>query len=150
MWILNLENEEISLHNHILYRKCICNMPDIQNNLLLRTSIKRNKTRINSVAFRQKRTIPPGDRRWQANLVANFMVRVVSRGQSDEFLRLLILIFYVQSNISSLSSWGWVEPVQDQPFICKSDSAENRTRDLWICSKELWPLGHRSGPILIK
>jgi hypothetical protein len=40
---------------------------------------------------------------------------------------------------------GWVEPVPDQPLLRKSDKAGNRTRDLWICSQELWPLDSRGG-----
>jgi hypothetical protein len=35
-----------------------------------------------------------------------------------------------------------VDPVPD-PFLRKSVSAGNRTRDPWICSQELWPLDHR-------
>jgi hypothetical protein len=46
-----------------------------------------------------------------------------------------------------LSSRGWVDPVPDPLLHRKSGSAGNRTRDLWICSRELWPLDHRGGPI---
>jgi hypothetical protein len=38
-----------------------------------------------------------------------------------------------------------VDPVPDQLLLRKSGSAGNRTRDLWICSRELWPLDHRGG-----
>jgi hypothetical protein len=38
-----------------------------------------------------------------------------------------------------------VDPVPDAPFLRKSGSAGNRTRVLWICSEELWPLDHRGG-----
>jgi hypothetical protein len=38
-----------------------------------------------------------------------------------------------------------VDPVPDPLLLRKSDSAGNRTRDLWICSQELWPLDHRGG-----
>jgi hypothetical protein len=44
-----------------------------------------------------------------------------------------------------LSSRGWVDPVPDPLLLRKSGSAGNRTRDLWICSQELWPLDHRGG-----
>jgi hypothetical protein len=44
-----------------------------------------------------------------------------------------------------LSSRGWVDPVPDPLLLRKSASAGNRTRDLWICSQELWPLAHRGG-----
>jgi hypothetical protein len=43
-----------------------------------------------------------------------------------------------------LSSRGWVEPVSDPLLLRKSGSVGNGTRDLWICSQELWPLDHRS------
>jgi hypothetical protein len=38
-----------------------------------------------------------------------------------------------------------VDPVPDPLLLRKSGSAWNRTRDLWICSQELWPLDHRGG-----
>jgi hypothetical protein len=44
-----------------------------------------------------------------------------------------------------LSSWGWVDPVPDPLLLRKCGSAGNRTRTLWICSQELWPLDHRGG-----
>jgi hypothetical protein len=42
-------------------------------------------------------------------------------------------------------SRGWVDPVPDPLLLRKSGSAENRTRNLWIWSKELWTLDHRGG-----
>jgi hypothetical protein len=42
-----------------------------------------------------------------------------------------------------LYSGGWVDPVPNPLLLTKSGSAENRTRNLWICSQELWPLGQR-------
>jgi hypothetical protein len=42
-----------------------------------------------------------------------------------------------------LYSRGWVDPVPDPLLLRKSGSARDRTRDLWICSQELWPLDHR-------
>jgi hypothetical protein len=41
-----------------------------------------------------------------------------------------------------LSSWGWVDPVLDPLLLIKFGSGGNQTRDLWICSQELWPLDH--------
>jgi hypothetical protein len=38
-----------------------------------------------------------------------------------------------------------VDPVPDPPLFRKSCSFENRTRGLWICSKELSPLDQRGG-----
>jgi hypothetical protein len=44
-----------------------------------------------------------------------------------------------------LSSQGWGDPVPDPLLLKKSASAGDRTRDLRICSQELWPLDHRGG-----
>jgi hypothetical protein len=44
-----------------------------------------------------------------------------------------------------LSSRCSVDPVPDPLLLRKSGSAWNLTRDLWICSQELWPLDHRGG-----
>jgi hypothetical protein len=41
-----------------------------------------------------------------------------------------------------LSLRGWVDPVQDPLLLRKCGRAGNWTRDLWICSQELWPLDH--------
>jgi hypothetical protein len=38
-----------------------------------------------------------------------------------------------------------VDPVPEPLLPRKSGSAGNRSRDLWICSKKLWLLDHRSG-----
>jgi hypothetical protein len=38
-----------------------------------------------------------------------------------------------------------VNPVPDPLLFRKSDSAGNRTRDLWDSSQELWSLDHRGG-----
>jgi hypothetical protein len=40
-----------------------------------------------------------------------------------------------------------VFPVPGPLLLRKSGSAGNRTRDLWICSQELWPLDHRGGQL---
>jgi hypothetical protein len=47
-----------------------------------------------------------------------------------------------------LYSRGWIDPVPEPLLLRKSGSAGNRTRDLWICSQELWPLDHRDGSAL--
>jgi hypothetical protein len=49
-----------------------------------------------------------------------------------------------------LSSQGWVIPVPDPLLLRKSGSSGNQTRDLWICSQELWPLDHSSSHILLE
>jgi hypothetical protein len=38
-----------------------------------------------------------------------------------------------------------VDPVPDPLLLRKFGSAENRTRDLWVSSQELWPLDYRGG-----
>jgi hypothetical protein len=38
-----------------------------------------------------------------------------------------------------------VNPVPDPLLLRKSGSCGNRTRNLWICGQELWPLDHGSG-----
>jgi hypothetical protein len=43
-----------------------------------------------------------------------------------------------------LYSRDWVDPVPD-PLLRKSGSAGNRTRNLWICNQEHWPLNQRGG-----
>jgi hypothetical protein len=37
---------------------------------------------------------------------------------------------------------------RSKPTTQKIGSAGNQTRDLWICSQELWSLDHRGGPFL--
>jgi hypothetical protein len=49
-----------------------------------------------------------------------------------------------------LYSRGWVEPVPDPLLLRKCGSLGNRTWDLWICSRELWPLDHRADAALSK
>jgi hypothetical protein len=51
--------------------------------------------------------------------------------------------YYFIQVAPQLSSRGWVDPVPDPLLLIKSGGAGNRTRDLWICSQELWPLDHR-------
>jgi hypothetical protein len=43
---------------------------------------------------------------------------------------------------AQLYSRGWVDHVSDPLVLRKSGSAGNRSRNLWICSQELWPLDH--------
>jgi hypothetical protein len=40
-----------------------------------------------------------------------------------------------------------VDPVPDPLLLRKSGSSGNRTRDLRICSQEVWPLDHRGGQV---
>jgi hypothetical protein len=50
--------------------------------------------------------------------------------------------YYFLQVAPQLYSRGWVDPVPDPLLFC---STRNRTRDLQICGKELWPLDHRGG-----
>jgi hypothetical protein len=38
-----------------------------------------------------------------------------------------------------------VDPLPDPLLGRESGSAGNRTRDLWVCTQEVWPLDHRGG-----
>jgi hypothetical protein len=49
-----------------------------------------------------------------------------------------------------LSSRGWVDPVPDPLLRRKSGSVGNQTRDLWICSQELWALDHRDSLVRLR
>jgi hypothetical protein len=93
----------------------------------------------------------PSDRRRSAKLVPAFAARgfrVVS--VTDPHGRILGFLdrsrYYFFQVAPQLYSRGWADPVTDPVLLRISGSAENRTRDPWICSKELWPLDHRGGP----
>jgi hypothetical protein len=45
-----------------------------------------------------------------------------------------------------LRSQGWVHPVPDPLHLRRTSSSEIRTRDLWTCIQELWPLDHGGCP----
>jgi hypothetical protein len=51
-------------------------------------------------------------------------------------------LYYFFQVAPPLCSRGWVDPVPDPLLLRKSGSDENRSRDLWICSPELWPVDH--------
>jgi hypothetical protein len=53
------------------------------------------------------------------------------------------LLFH--SSCSSVILTRLSGPVPDTLFLRKFGNAGNRARDLWICSRELWPLDHRGG-----
>jgi hypothetical protein len=87
----------------------------------------------------------PSDRRLSAKLVqtlANRGCRVVSAVNFGFLDRGRYFSIQVAPQ---LSSRGWVDPVPDPLLLRKSGSSGNRTRNLWICSQELWPLDHRGG-----
>ena len=87
-----------------------------------------------------------------AKIVPTFADRGVSRGQRNGSPRPLISVYgtwiatyfiQVTPQLTSRGSRGWVYPVPDPLLLRKSGSAGNRTRDLCICSQNLWPLDHR-------
>jgi hypothetical protein len=84
------------------------------------------------------------------NLVPTSADRGVRRGQRWGSLTVVNLSFldrsrYIFQVTPHLSSRGWVDPVPDPLLLRKSGSAGNRTRDLWVCNQEVWPLEHKGG-----
>jgi hypothetical protein len=53
--------------------------------------------------------------------------------------------YYFFHKAPRLYSRVWVDSIPDPLLLRKSGSTRNRTRNLWICSQELWPLDHRGG-----
>jgi hypothetical protein len=89
------------------------------------------------------------------NLVPTFADRVVSRGQRGGSPTVVNLSFLDRSRYFSFKYLliyphnGWVDPVPDPPLLRKSGSAGNRTRELRVCSQEVWPLDNRSDSVYI-
>jgi hypothetical protein len=88
----------------------------------------------------------PSDCRLSAKLVRTFVDRechVVS--VTDPYCRILGFLnrrrYFFFQVAPHLYSRGWVDP-SSRPTTSQKI---NRTRDLWICSQELWPLDHRDG-----
>jgi hypothetical protein len=88
-------------------------------------------------------------------LEPNFSDRGLSHDQCGGPLTVVNLSFLDRSRYffiqvaPHISSWGWADPVLDPLLLGKSRSAGNRTRVLWICGQELWPLDHRSGSSVV-
>jgi hypothetical protein len=104
----------------------------------------------NSKALVHKRTIPTERSPLIGQTSANFWGCWMLCGHHNESLRLYShfsrpkpLLFLTSS--SSIVLTSWVDPVPDPLLLRKSGSIGNWTRDLWICSQELWPLDHRGG-----
>jgi hypothetical protein len=69
-----------------------------------------------------------------ANFFADRGYRVVSAADPHgRILGFLERNRYYFFQVAQLYSRGWLDPVPDSLFLRKSGSAENRTRDLWIC-----------------
>jgi hypothetical protein len=106
------------------------------------------------MALVRKRTIPTERPPFVGEVVPTFAdrgCRVISA--MDSHGRILYFLdrscYYFFQVAPQLYTLGWVEPIPDPLLLRKSGSAENRTRDLWICSQELWSLDHRGGPFHI-
>jgi hypothetical protein len=103
------------------------------------TVYKQNK---NSVALVREQTIP-SDRSLSAKLVPNFVDRgcrmVSTTDPHGRILGFLCQSHYFFQVAPQLYSRGWVNPVPDPLLLRKYGSARNQTRDLCICSQELWP-----------
>jgi hypothetical protein len=95
----------------------------------------------NSVSLVRERTIPI--ERPPLVVEVSAECRVVSAtdfyGRDLGFLDRRLYFFFQVAH--QLYSRGWLYPVPDPLLFRKSD----RTRHLWICSQELWPLDHRGG-----
>jgi hypothetical protein len=84
-------------------------------------------------------------------LVPTFADRGVSRDQRGGKTTAVNLSFLDRTHhfffqvVPHSGSRSWVDPVPDPLLLGKSGGAGNRTRDLLICSQELWPLDHRDG-----
>jgi hypothetical protein len=74
---------------------------------------------------------------------AAWSARLIPYGRILGFLTQIRYVFFQVA--PQFYSQGWVDPVPDPLILRKSGSAGNWTRDLWICSQELWPLDHRCG-----
>jgi hypothetical protein len=101
----------------------------------------------NSVALVRKRTIPNERPPHVDEVSANFCGWKVSCGQRKRsprpyfrFSRPESLLFLSSSPSILLTRLS--EPRSRPTTSQKICSAGNRTRDLWICSQELWPLDH--------
>jgi hypothetical protein len=77
-------------------------------------------------------------------IFANRVCRVVSADPNGCILSFLDRSHYDFFQVApQLYSWGWMDPVPDSLLLRKSSNARNRTRALWICSQEPWPLDYR-------
>jgi hypothetical protein len=102
----------------------------------------------NSVASVRERTIPTERPPSVSEVSSNFFklegANVVS--VTNPYGRILGFLdrsrYYCFQVAPQLYSRGWVDPVPD-PLLFFLVVSGNRTRDLRICSQELWPLVHR-------
>jgi hypothetical protein len=102
------------------------------------------------VALDRERTIPTERPPLVDEVSANFFEYRVSRGQRNGSPRPCSRFSIPEPLLFLLSSSSIVLPMLSWPRSRPTTSqniwyAGNRTRDLWICSQELWPLDHRGG-----
>jgi hypothetical protein len=109
-------------------------------------------TQTNSVAFSPQANYTD----WETatcrrNVVPTFVDRGVSRCQHGGSPTVVNLSFLDWSRYFSFKSLliyrhnGWMDQVSDILLLRISGSDGNRTRDLWVCSQEVWLIDHRSG-----
>jgi hypothetical protein len=71
----------------------------------------------------------------------------IPHGRQSQISRTKLLLF--NQVAPHLSSRYWMDPIPDPLLLRKSGNAWNRTRDLWICSQEVWPLHHRGRSLVL-
>jgi hypothetical protein len=108
------------------------------------------KKNLNSVVLVHEQTLLTAWPPLVSEISANFCGRKVSCGRGNgsphPYSQFLDQSHYFSFQIApKLYSRGWVDPVPDPLLLRKSCSDRKRTRDLWICSQELWPLDPRGG-----
>jgi hypothetical protein len=75
--------------------------------------------------------------RWSAKLVTILQVRGGRVGSLDQSR------YYFIPVAPQLTSRAWVDPVPVPLLLSKTGNSGNRTRNLWICNKELWSLDYK-------
>jgi hypothetical protein len=120
-----------------------------------KTKNKKQKQRQTPWLLVRKRTIRTEYRTSSANFSVNICWYSGVAWSARRFRTVVNLCFLDRSRYfffqaaPHLSTRGWEDSVSDPILLRKSGSAVNRTRDLWICSHEFWPLDHRGGPGLL-
>jgi hypothetical protein len=113
-----------------------------------------SRTQKNSVALVRDQTIPTERPPLVGEVSSNFAdigCHVVS--VSDPYGRILVLLhrsrYFLFQAAPQLYSRGLVDSILEPLLLKEFDSAGTRTRDIWLCSQQLWPLHHRGDPMLI-
>jgi hypothetical protein len=106
----------------------------------------------NSVALVRERTIPTERPSLVGEVNANFWGYKMLNCQHNVSLRPCSRFldrsrYFIFQVAPKLYSGSWVGTVPNPLLLRKYGSVGNRTRNLWICSQELWTLDHRDGPV---